>query len=110
MQRSAFALGIAAALVFSGFAHAEEVRKVEVSYGDLDLARTDQANALYWRIQHAAHRVCESDATPASRALLIEKKCVTRAVDAAVHDIDHPNLTAIYLAKAGKPAMVASSR
>ena len=38
MQRSTFALGIAAALVFSGFAQAEEVRKVEVSYGDLDLS------------------------------------------------------------------------
>jgi UrcA family protein len=110
MQRSAFTLGIAAALLFSGFAQAEEVRRVEVSYTDLDLARTDQANALYWRIQHAAHHVCESNITPASRALLVERKCVTSAVDAAVHNVDNPNLTAIYRAKAGKPSMVASSR
>jgi UrcA family protein len=110
MQRSTFTLGIAAALVFSGFAQAEEVRRVEVSYSDLDLARTEHANALYWRIQHAAHSVCEVNTVPGSRAVLIEQKCVTRAVDAAVHRVDNPNLTAIYLAKAGKPSMVASSR
>ena len=114
MQRSTrtkcFALGIAAALLFSGFAQAEEVRRVEVSYGDLDLARADHANALYWRIQHAAHDVCEVNTAPGSRAVLIERKCVTKAVDEAIQNVDNPNLTAIYLAKAGKHAMVASSR
>jgi hypothetical protein len=35
---------------------------------------------------------------------------VDSAVDAAVHHVDNPNLTAIYVARAGKPAMVASSR
>jgi UrcA family protein len=110
MQRSAFALGIAAALVFSGFAQAEEVRRVEVSYSDLDLAKTDHANALYWRIQHAAHNVCEVNTVPASRALLIEAKCVARAVDAAIQNVDNANLTAIYQAKTGKRSMVASNR
>jgi UrcA family protein len=110
MQRSNFALGIAAALLFSGFAQAEDVRKVEVAYGDLDLARSEHANALYWRIQRAARDVCESTVTPASRALLIERKCVGKAVDEAVQRVDNPNLTAVYMAKAGKRAMVASNR
>jgi UrcA family protein len=110
MKRFTLALGAAAALLFSGFAQAAEVRKVEVSYSDLDLARSEHANKLYWRIQHAAHNVCEVNTTPASRALLLERKCMTRAVDEAIRRVDNPNLTAIYQAKAGKRAMVASSR
>jgi len=110
MQRSTFALGVAVALCFSGFAQAEEVRKVEVAYSDLDLARAEHANTLYWRIQHAAHHVCEFNEVPASRAVLLERKCVRKAVDQAIQDVNNPNLTAIYRAKSGKPAMVASSR
>jgi UrcA family protein len=109
MQRTTFALGIAGALVFSGFAQAD-VRKLEVSYGDLDLAKAEHATALYWRIQHAAHNVCEVNTTPASSALMLERKCVARAVDEAVHNVDNANLTAVYQAKTGKRAMVASSR
>jgi UrcA family protein len=105
-----FALGVAAALLVSGFAQATDVRRLEVSYGDLDLAKPEHATALYWRIQHAAHNVCEINTTPASRALLLERKCVERAVDEAIQSVDNPNLTAIYQAKTGKRAMVASSR
>jgi UrcA family protein len=110
MQRFTLALGAAAALLISGFAQAAEVRKLEVHYGDLDLAKSEQANKLYWRIQHAAHNVCEVNTMPASRAVLLERKCVATAVDEAIQRVDNPNLTAIYQAKAGKRAMVASSR
>ena len=110
MQRFTLALGAAAALLFSGFAQAGEVRKIEVSYSDLDLAKSEHANTLYWRIQHAAHNVCELNTTPASRGLLLERKCMARAVDEAIQRVDNANLTAIYRAKAGKRAMVASSR
>ena len=111
MQRVTFALGAAAALLISGFAHAtDDVRRLEVSYGDLDLARAEHASALYWRIQRAAHKVCEVNTSPGPRALLAEKKCIARAVDEAVQNVDNANLTAIYQAKAGKHAMVASSR
>lgn len=108
MQR--FTLAIAATLVFSGFAHAEEVRKVEVPYSDLDLSRSEQAGALYTRIEHAAHNVCEVNTVPQPRKLILEHQCVRKAVDEAVHRVDNPNLTAVYLAKTGKRAMVASSR
>jgi UrcA family protein len=113
MQRSTFALGVAAALVFSGFAQAEasdNLRRVEVAYSDLDLTRADHASALYWRIQNAANVVCAERSAPGSRALLIERKCIAKAVDAAVQNVDNANLTAIYQAKTGKRAMVASSR
>ena len=108
MQR--FALAIAATLVFSGFAHAEEVRRVEVSYSDLDLAHAEGASTLYTRIEHAAHNVCELNTVPQPRKLILEHQCVRKAVDEAVHRVDDPNLTAVYLVKAGKRAMVASSR
>jgi UrcA family protein len=111
MQRVTFALGAAAALLISGFAHAaDDVRKLEVSYTDLDLAKAEHAGALYWRIQRAAHNVCEVNTSAGSRALLAEKKCIARAVDEAVQNVDNANLTAIYQAKTGKHAMVASSR
>ncbi|MEJ0036665.1 MAG: UrcA family protein [Gammaproteobacteria bacterium] len=107
-----FALGVAATLGFSGFANAnsEGVRKTEISYGDLDLSHAEQAGALYTRIQRAAHGVCEVNTVPNPQAQLLERKCVARAVDDAVRSIDNPNLTAVYLAKSGKHAMVASSR
>jgi UrcA family protein len=116
MQRSAFALGIAAALLFSGFAQADDVKKVAVFYGDLDLARAEQATELYGRIQRAAHEVCDPGRPGASivlsrgRAMVLESRCVSRAVDKAVQHVDNPNLTAIYLAKSGKRSMLASSR
>jgi len=105
-----FTLAIAATLVFSGFAHADEVRKVEVSYSDLDLARSEQANILYARIEHAAQNVCEVNTVPQPRKLIVEHQCARKAVEDAVHRVDNANLTAVYLAKAGKRAMVASSR
>jgi len=110
MQRSTFALGLAAALLVSGFAHATELRQVAVSYADLDLSKAEHASALYWRIQNAAHSVCAENTLPNARALLIERKCIAKAVGAAVQNVDNANLTAIYQAKTGKRAMVASSR
>jgi UrcA family protein len=109
-RKFGFALGVTAALVFTGFAQAAELRRLEVSYGDLDLAKAESASALYWRIQHAAHNVCEANTVSDSRAVLIERKCVTKAVDDAIQSVDNANLTAIYLAKTGKRAMVASNR
>jgi UrcA family protein len=110
MQRSTFALGIAAALLVSGFAQATELRKVAVSYGDLDLSKANHASVLYGRIQNAAIAVCAESGTPGSRALLIEHKCIAKAVAEAIQNVDNANLTAIHQAKTGKRSMVASSR
>ncbi len=110
MQRFTFALGIAAAVVFSGFAQATDVRKIEISYSDLDLSKTEAAGTLFSRIQRAAYAVCEVNTVPNPQARLLQHKCMARAVDEAVRSVDNPNLTAVYLAKAGKRSMVASSR
>jgi hypothetical protein len=54
--------------------------------------------------------VCAENTLPNARALLIERKCIAKAVGAAVQNVDNANLTAIYQAKTGKRSMVASSR
>ena len=110
MQRSIFALGITAALLVSGFAQATQLRQVAVSYADLDLSKANHASVLYGRIQNAAIAVCAETGSPGSRALLIEHKCIAKAVDEAVQNIDNANLTAIYRSRTGKRAMVASNR
>ncbi len=111
-------LGVAAAFGFSGFASAESVsapgsqepRQVELAYGDLDLSRADHAAELYSRIAHAARGVCTVNTVPNPQALLIEHKCAAKAVEDAVRNVDNANLTAVYRAKSGKRAMVASNR
>jgi UrcA family protein len=110
MKRSTIALGFAAALVFSGFAQADDVKKIEVPYSDLDLSRTDHANMLYSRIQKAADSVCATHIIPRPERMLFEERCKAAAVGDAVHHVDNANLTAVYLHRAGKRAMLASSR
>ena len=123
MQRSlrtfSIALGAAAAaLGFSGFASAgasalrldAEQAKIEISYADLDLARTDHASELYTRIERAARNLCRVSYGPNARALVTERKCNEKAVDEAVQSVGNANLTAVYVAKTGKRSLVASSR
>ncbi len=122
MQRStrtiSFTLGAAAAaLFFSAFAHAKDVTQVgsdaakaEIRYADLDLSDAGSATQLYTRIERAAHNVCHLETGPNARALMLERRCVAKAVSDAVQDVGNTNLTAVYLARSGKRAVVASSR
>jgi UrcA family protein len=113
-----FTLGAAAAaLFFSAFAHAKDVTqvgsdpaKIEISYADLDLADASSATALYARIENAAYNVCHRETGPNARALMLERRCIAKAVSDAVVDVGNTNLTAVYQAKTGKRAVVASSR
>jgi UrcA family protein len=120
MQRSlrtvSTALGAAlVALSFSGFASAKDgdpyLKRVEVSYSDLDLGRVSDAQKLYKRIAHAAHNVCGQDfGSITSRTVSVRDECAVEAIGNAVRSVSNENLTAVYLARAGKRAMVASSR
>ncbi|MEJ1965979.1 MAG: UrcA family protein [Gammaproteobacteria bacterium] len=113
------ALGAAAlSLGFSAFAlasdpasatHTEQVR-LEVSYSDLNLARTDHAGELYTRIERAAREVCHLDYGLYARALPAQRTCEAKAVRDAVQSVSNENLSAVYAAKIGKRSMVASSR
>jgi UrcA family protein len=85
-------------------------KQTEVSYSDLDLAQVADAKTLYSRIRHAARDVCRAEVGVTSRTSRIENKCFAQAVEDAVHSVSDPNLTAVFLAHAGKRSMVASNR
>ena len=110
------AIGVAVlTLSFSGFASAKGdddpyVRKTEVSYTDLDLDRVADAQELYSRIERAALTVCRAEHGIKSRTQRIEESCKGKAINGAVEYVSNPNLTSVYLARAGKRSMVASSR
>jgi UrcA family protein len=119
LRTFSIALGAAAlSLGFSAFAAASDLPAArnteqvttEVSYKDLNLAKAGDANELYARIERAAHDVCHVGYGIHGRAAQAERQCAAKAIDDAVHSVDNPNLTTVYLAKSGKRAMVASSR
>jgi len=119
LRTFSIALGAAAlSLSFSAFAAASdsaaaddtEQVKTEVSYKDLNLAKAGHASELYARIERAAHDLCHVNYGIHGRAAQAERQCAAKAIDDAVHSVDHPNLTTVYLAKTGKRSMVASSR
>jgi UrcA family protein len=122
MQRSARTISLmvgaaTAALYFSAFANVTqaaefgpEPAKVEIAYSDLDLSRVDGAKTLYSRLARAAYNVCRFSSTPNTSAIVLQHKCIDKALGDAVQTVNNANLTAVYLARNGKRAMVASSR
>ena len=86
------------------------VRQREVSYGDLNLARVEDATKLYGRIERVARDVCRTSNGPSAKAAQIERSCASKAVEDAVASVSNSNLTAVHQARAAKRSMVASSR
>ena len=91
-----------------------DVPKVVVKYGDLNLSNAQGAASLYSRIASAAHGVCRAfDAD--NRDFAAGKKltaCVHKAIANAVADVGQPGLFAIYNAKnpQPRPIIVASAQ
>jgi len=116
MQRKIGASIVVAVLAacFTAAASAKDsdpyLNRTEVSYSDLDLSRVADAKKLYTRIRNAARDVCRAPVGVTSRTQRFAEKCFNDALESAVHQVSDPNLTAIYLAHAGKRSMVASSR
>ncbi len=108
------------ALSVSGFAIAAAsaadndpyVRTARVSYSDLDLGRSADAQVLYSRIGRAARKVCRADYGATLRERAFESKCIVKAIDDAVQSVSNTNLTAayVYATSAGKRSRVASGR
>jgi len=73
---------------------ARDVDQITVHFGDLNIDRTAGATVLYWRIRHAAERVCGEPQLPGSRAVSPDwRRCVAQAIDGAVVAVDRPALT-----------------
>jgi UrcA family protein len=80
---------------------AEEVRRVRVSYADLNLRTTSGAEHLYQRIHTAAETVCRDLEMKDLSGRWMWKECVGDAISHAVADVDAPMLRAYYQEKKG---------
>jgi UrcA family protein len=99
------ALAAAACVLGVGAASAADAmtstQQVPVSYRDLDLSTPAGATALYARIQNAAHVAC---GFAGSKDLHEDRNihaCSSKAIAAAVSEVNNPLLTAIYHQKSG---------
>jgi UrcA family protein len=93
---SATALSLVAGSALAAY---EPLQKV-VRYSDLDLAKTEDAAALYTRLERAAKSVCRE--TFAGRDLTSKRMrlaCQSEALAAAVAEIDSAALTALHAAE-----------
>jgi UrcA family protein len=104
-------LPVAAALAFSGLAHASTPRdlpSVVVKYGDLNLGTQAGINSLHSRLKNAAAQVC----SPLnSRVLGLRdqyEQCVSDAVAQSVAAVGNPNLSNFHR-YGGRAGLVASS-
>lgn len=85
-------------------AQAGDVPQVHVKYGDLNLATTAGATALYQRIRGAADRVCGVPDTQELARLARAKVCAAQTVAEAVAAVDAPVLTGVHEARLGGAA------
>lgn len=67
-----------------------------VSYGDLDLERTEGVAVLYKRLNHAAKAVCGPLKSRQLRQMVLRSECIKEALANAITDVDQPLLTQYY--------------
>ena len=82
-------------------------RRIVVSYGDLDVSAPEGAQALIYRLEAAASKVCGG--APDIRMLKAwgnYRACVKDAVDGAVRRVNRPIVSAAY----GQPMQEEASR
>lgn len=85
------------------------VRRVTVSYHDLDLSRAEDASMMYRRLKDAARKVCtRADGGFGDPAVYLH--CTRDALVGAIRDLHSPAVTALYEGEHGKgPATAPSS-
>jgi len=91
-----FALA-ASAVIVCAVGQAADVPSRTVNFADLDLSTSSGAKVLYTRIQNAASSVCHELVPPQNGPSAIENgKCRATLIDAAVRDVNRPELTALH--------------
>ena len=102
MKKTTVILMAALALPLTAFgaapSHFEDV-SVKVSYADLNIDNEAGAEKLYLRLRNAAEQVCGfgSDMKLGSRTASAQAKaCYRQALDKAVAEIDHEQLSRIH--------------
>ena len=72
---------------------------VTVRFADLDVSTPAGASALYARITHAAHKVCDNGEIRDLTAHAVSASCEREAVAQAVRTVHSPQLAALVSAK-----------
>jgi UrcA family protein len=87
----------------------DDLPRVIVKFGDLDLNRTAGAERLYARIRSAARGICASvpDAASPRMSTADEHRCMEKAISDAVADVNAPLLTRLHVAKSAAPITLA---
>jgi UrcA family protein len=76
----------------------EDVRRVTVRFGDLNLEQPRGVAKLYGRLRLAAAQVCGDPQQPGEALMSAEwRACVAQAVERAVVTVDRPAVTAYHL-------------
>jgi UrcA family protein len=84
--------------------------QVLVHFADLDLAKLEDAAALYHRLHAAAEVVCRPQEVRESPRAAAFRKCVQSALTSAVMRVDQENLTAYYRAHGEPRSLLTPSR
>jgi len=74
----------------------DDVAKVAVYYGDLDVSTSAGASTLYQRIANAARQVCPYEDAVELDRIVFNQKCRREAIARAVRDINSPQLALVY--------------
>jgi UrcA family protein len=93
-------------LSFGAVAHADEMSTdvvgpatTTVRYGDLDLSKQNDAQALYGRLQRASNSVCVQYKEPRNlQKMKLYNACYQEALARAVDDVGHAAVKAAYAA------------
>ena len=72
------------------------IDSVRVSYADLNLSVTEDAETLYARLRRTAENVCQETRRKSLNEMIDERECTERALDKAVQEVAHVQLTAIH--------------
>jgi UrcA family protein len=75
----------------------EDVGRITVRFGDLNLEQPAGVAVLYRRLRHAAEHVCGEPERPGEATISVAwRACVAQAVERAVVTVDRPALTAYH--------------
>src|SRR5882724_2812492 len=105
-------VAVAAIALASGLASGSQplapyARHKLVHYADLNLSNTADAVALYNRISHAAHTVCQPVFFSVDETGSRHRTCVVEAIERSVTQVNAPELTRYHELVNGKTRVMA---
>jgi UrcA family protein len=94
----AFTFTILSALSAVGTATIPEIsiESMRVSYGDLNLTESEDAQTLYTRLRRTAENVCEDNRRKSLQEMVDERECKENALSRAVEQVGNAKLTDIH--------------